>query len=120
MSRGGIKAWALALVVTAAVAAPAYRAFAVDDSDLDAKIVAAKTPADHEAIAAYYEGKAADAKAKAAEHKKLSAEYKKSIGTLSKTHFHQHCDSLVSIYSAAAKEFDALAKSHHEMAKHAK
>jgi hypothetical protein len=88
MRRGGIRAWALALVVTAAVAAPAHRAFAVDDSDLEAKIAAAKTPAEHDAIAAYYEGKAADAKAKAAEHKKLSAEYKTTIGTLSKTHFH--------------------------------
>lgn len=116
----GIRAWVPALAFAAALTAvPAYRAAAADDADIEAKIAAAKTPADHEAIAAYYEGQAADLRAKVATHNKMGADYKK-LPHNNKVHFDQHCTSLARDYTAAAKEYDALAKAHHAMAKQAK
>jgi hypothetical protein len=61
-----------AAMVAIAVALPAKRAngqpAAVTDSNLQDAIKNAKTPADHEAIAAYFEQEASDAKKKAALH----------------------------------------------------
>lgn len=119
MKHRGITAWALTLAVAAALAAaPAQRAVAADDADIAAKIAAAKTPADHDAIAAYYEAQAADLRAKIEMHKKMGADYKK-LPHNNKVHFDKHCDALIRDYTAAAKEYDALAKAHHEMAKQA-
>jgi hypothetical protein len=119
MRQRGIKAWALALAVTAALAAPAYRVCAADDADIDAKIMSAKTAADHEAIAAYYTGQATEARAKAASHQKMGAEYKK-LPHSAKAGLDRHCASLATDYTAAAKQYDALAKAHQDMAKHVK
>src|SRR5215510_2647030 len=44
--------------------------------DLEKAITGAKTSADHEAIASYYEREAATAKNKAAEHRKLAETYR--------------------------------------------
>jgi hypothetical protein len=51
-------------LVFAALSLAATRSFAAEDFDVDKAIVTAKTPADHEAIAAYYEKEAAEAQAK--------------------------------------------------------
>jgi hypothetical protein len=107
------------LVLAATAMLPVTRAAAVSDSDIDAQIAAAKTPADHEAIATYYDGKAAEAQAKADEHKKMSAAYKKEGGSVSKTHLHDHCDGLVRVYQSAAKDYRAMADAHRQLAKHA-
>jgi hypothetical protein len=109
----------LAFVALVMLAGPTQRAMAVDDSDIDAKIAAAKTPADHEAIAAYYDGKAKDARDKAAEHTKMAKEYR-SVGHLAKGRFPEHCEGLARIYTSAAKEYEAMAKAHRDMAAHAK
>jgi hypothetical protein len=109
-------------VVVAVLALPTMRAGAADCSGLDAKISAAKTAADHEAIAACYEDMAKDAQAKADEHKKMAKAYSMSaVGNqATKTHFHQHCESLIRSYEAEAKEYDAMAKAHRQAAKTAK
>ena len=109
----------LALVAAMTIAAPTYRVAAAEDMDIDAKIAAAKTPADHEAIAAYYDAQAKEAHAKAAEHAKMAKEYR-SVGALAKGRFPEHCEGLARIYASAAKEYEAMAKSHRDMAKHAK
>jgi hypothetical protein len=89
---------------------------------LDAKIGAAKTAAEHDAIAACYDDMAKNAEAKAAEHQKMAKAYSMSgVGNqATKTHFHQHCEALIRSYGAEAKEYTALAKAHREMAKKAK
>ncbi|HJQ82963.1 MAG TPA: hypothetical protein VKA21_02730 [Candidatus Binatia bacterium] len=89
-------------------------------ADIDEKIATAKTAADHEAIAAYYDEQAKAAEAKAAEHRKMEQEYRKAGGPAAKAQLPAHCEGLVKSYIGAAKEYAALAKAHREMAKHAK
>jgi hypothetical protein len=112
----------LATLLAAILAVPTMQARAADCSGLDAKIGAAKTAAEHEAIAACYDDMAKDAQAKVAEHQKMAKAY--SMGGIgnqaTKTHFHQHCEALIRSYEAEAKEYDAMAKAHRQMAKSAK
>src|SRR5713226_2248434 len=64
---------AAGLTLFAAASLPTIRAGAqqtvITDDNLDQMIASAKAPADHEALAAYYEQQAADAKKKAALHR---------------------------------------------------
>jgi hypothetical protein len=112
----------LAALLAAVLALPTTQARAADCGGLDAKIGAAKTAAEHEAIAACYEDLAKNAQAKADEHKKMAKAYSMSgIGNqATKTHFHQHCEALIHSYEAEAKEYDAMAKAHRQMAMDAK
>jgi hypothetical protein len=112
----------LATLLAAILAVPTMQARAADCSGLDAKISAAKTAADHDAIAACYDDMAKDAQAKVAEHEKMAKAYSmSSVGNqATKTHFHQHCEALIRSYGAEAKEYEALAKAHRDMAKSAK
>ena len=61
---------------------PATRAIAqqatVTDDNLDQAIANAKTPADHEAIAAYFEQETADTKKKADLHRRTAEMYRKT------------------------------------------
>lgn len=82
-----------------------------------AQISAARTPADHEAIAAAYDQEATRLEAKAREHEQMakaygSAESKKGMDSAS---MHAHCAKLASQYSAAAVENRELAKQHRAM-----
>ncbi len=121
MRRGIVVRSMAALAVIAALVLPAARAGAAEEVDIEKLISTAKTPADHEAIAAYYDKEAAAAKGKAEVHRKMGEDYKKAGGAAAlKTHFHEHCESLVRIYEAAAKDYAAMAASHREMAKSAK
>ncbi len=112
----------VAAMMVAAMAMPNLEARAADCSDLDGKIRAAKSAADHDAIAACYDDMAKEAQAKVAEHKKRAQAYSmESIGRqATKTHFHQHCEALIRAYEAEAKDYTALAAAHREMAKKAK
>jgi hypothetical protein len=58
----------------------ASHALGADDFDVDKAIAAAKTAADHEAIAAYFDKEAAEAQAKADNHAKMEEAYKKLGG----------------------------------------
>jgi hypothetical protein len=95
-------------------ATPAYA------SDIEDKIASAKTAADHEAIAKWYDEQAKAAEGKAAEHRKMGQEYQKAGGPAAKAQLPAHCDGLVKIYTNAASELEAMAKAHREMAKTAK
>jgi hypothetical protein len=106
----------LTAMVTFAV--PTFRAGAADEASIEKMIATAKTASDHEAIANYYKQQAAEARSKADMHKKMAEQYSMSgIGNqATKTHFHQHCETLVRSYQTQANEFDALAKTHQDMA----
>ena len=109
------------LTLGIASALPGMWATPARAGDIDAQIAAAKTPADHEAIAAWYDTQAKEAQDKAAEHQKMGDAYKQGGGALAhKTNFHQHCEALVKSYTAEAKEYRALAAEHRAMAKAAK
>lgn len=84
----------------------------VTDNNLNQMITSAKTPADHEAIAAYYDTEAAENEKKARLHELNKNMY-------SKADFSAHCNALIGAYQNAAKEDKALAADHRKMAKKA-
>jgi hypothetical protein len=100
-------------------------AHALDESDIQAAIENAKTPADHEAIAAYFDEQAKEARETATRHQKMGAVYKKSPPgppkggggpALHKT-MGDHCDSVAAKYEQAAKDYEAMAAAHRAEAK---
>jgi hypothetical protein len=92
---------------------------AEEGKNVEQMIAQAKTPADHEAIAAYYDKEAQAAQAKHAEHQKMEEWYKKNPA-LNKSGFSTHCDLIAANYDKTAKEYEALGKLHRDMAKAAK
>jgi hypothetical protein len=118
-----MKTWKIisAAVAMLAIVALGYLPFgsAEEGKNIEQMIAEAKTPADHEAIAAYYDKEAQEAHKKHAEHQKMK-EWYKNTPVMSKGGFSTHCDSLISYDDKTAKEYEALAKLHREMAKSAK
>ncbi len=86
--------------------------------DLEKAVTGARTPADHEAIASYYDRERATAQAKAAEHRKMEETYRTLAG---KGHFRmeEHCHQLVQHYESIATDNAALAAAHRQMAREA-
>ena len=89
--------------------------------DLEKAITGAKTSADHEAIASYYEREATTAKDKAAEHRRLAETYRTlaASGRAPLQPMGMHCQQLAQIYESAAADNTALAAGHRQMAKEA-
>ena len=111
----------LAAMFAAVLALPAAPAVATDCSGIEAKISAAKTAADHEAIAACYDDMAKEAQAKATEHKEMGAAYRKSGGAAAnKLGLPAHCDYFTKAFQGEAKTYEEMAKAHRQMAKSAK
>jgi hypothetical protein len=114
---GGVLVVALAFVAGCTRPRPtAMQAHGSNTSDVDHRIATAKTPADHRALAEYYDREAATAKANAEMHRKMGAEYRKMGGAASKAQLPEHCEGLVKVYESAAKDFEALARAHRQMA----
>lgn len=105
---GGVLFLALVLPIVKAGAQPA----AVTADNLNQMIASAKTPAEHELIAAYYDHEAA-------ENEKLLALHRASINIYSKGNNQLHCRDLIKAYEQAARENKALAAFHREMEKKA-
>lgn len=102
-------------------AMPTFQARAADCDGLDAKIAAAKTAAEHDAIAACYDDFAKSAQAKADEHKAMGAAYRKAGGAaVGKLGLPQHCDHFTKTFQNDAKMYEEMAKAHRQMAKNAK
>lgn len=81
------------------------------------QIESATTPADHEALAAYYTQEAAKARANAAEHRKMAKSYGGPRGAAS---MQAHCNAIVNSFDNIATEYDLMVASHRQMAKQAK
>jgi hypothetical protein len=89
--------------------------------DLEKAIAGAKTPADHEAIAAYYDKESATAKDKVTEHRKLAQTYR-TLAVSGRGGLHpmeNHCQQLAQTYESAAADNAALAEAHRQMAREA-
>jgi hypothetical protein len=114
-----IRTIGMAALLGAALALPAAPARAADCENIDAQIAAAKTAADHEAVAACYDALAKASQDKAAEHVKMKAAYK-GIGAAQKFQLPQHCDYFTKTYAAEAKAYEQMAAAHRKMAKNAK
>jgi hypothetical protein len=111
---------AAGLMLLAAASLPTIRAgaqpAAVTDDNLNQMIESAKTPADHEAIAAFYEQQAADAKKKAELHRNTADTYRKL--NISKPVDMAHmCDGIAAMWDKIAADNSKLAKAHRHMAK---
>src|SRR5262245_19025641 len=87
---------------------------------MEDQVKAAKTAADHEALAADYDGMAADAKTKAAEHRSMAKAYRAAGGPAGKAQLPEHCEGLPKFYDGVAKEYSAMAKAERDLAKKAK
>jgi len=109
---------AFAATLAFCLASPLHAAAEVTET----QIAAAKTTADHEAIAKAYEADAFTAEAKAKEHEAMARKYR-SIGgpksTANSSPMVRHCERLVKSYTDAAADYRALAAEHHSMAKDA-
>ena len=105
----------LAALLTCSIA-PAFTAFAADD--LSAQVTAAKTAADHEALAAAFDKQAAEAEARATAHDKMAASYK-GLGKVAQMH-ETHCGNISRSERETAKDLKALAEAHRAQAKAAK
>jgi hypothetical protein len=81
------------------------------------RITDAKTPADHEAIAAYYRAEAAAAEAKMKEHEKMKQAYR-SIGKSAPyaNRHRRYCESLISSNREVKDDYEALAEEHERIA----
>ena len=97
------------------VATPVSSAQAANVSE--AQIAAAKTPADHEAIAAAYDAEAKAADEMATNHENMAKAYKSAGAKGGTQSMVSHCGRLVTHYRAAAQEYRALATEHRAMAK---
>ncbi len=98
--------------------ASAQQAAVVTDDNLNQMITDAKTPADHEAIATYYDQEAAKAQEKADLHRRSAASYRKA--NLDKpVGMAKMCDGIAAMWDKVAADARELAKSHRDMAKKA-
>lgn len=82
-----------------------------------AQIGAAKTPADHEAIAAAFDQEAVRLEALAKDHEKMAQTYRSmsSKKGMASASMHAHCANLAKRYQEAALENRELAKEHRAM-----
>lgn len=96
-----------------AIAQPA----AVTDDNLDQAIASAKTPAEHEAIADYYDKEATRLSGYAKLHHSTHKTYERFH--MKPTDMAHHCDELAKSYQRGADEAKALAADHLKMAKKA-
>lgn len=103
------------LLSVAATAIPATRAFA-QETDIEQMVENAKTPADYEAIAAYYNKKGDEAQQQLDWHEALLKTYKQNprLSTMQ-----MHCERLVHIYKDEAKEDKVMADLYRQRAKKA-
>jgi hypothetical protein len=109
--RALVGAFAAALAI--AWAAPAVRAAdAITDDNVDQAVAAAKTPADHQALAAYFTSKAEAATAKVDSHRRMAT----AFSGKQKENWRTHCDALIGAYKKEAKEYIALAKQQESLA----
>jgi hypothetical protein len=112
------------LVVASVMFVVPKAAIALDAADLPAAIANAKTAADHEAIAAYYDGQAKAANAEAERHQALAGDYAKLVktpagkGVPSGAYkaMPSHCKDLAKDYKASAKQYEAMAALHRKAA----
>ena len=97
---------ALVAALAMGSAGSAMAADPITDDTVEAALAAAKTPADHEALAAYFTAKSKAAQAQVAKHQRMSSLF----GGKGKTAWDGHCRSLMRTFEDQAKDYAALAK----------
>jgi hypothetical protein len=105
---------ATAALLAALVTAP--HAETMPPGVTEQQVKSAKTPEQHQVIADAYAKQAENLRAMADAHRHMDSWYAEPGYKSRKLGFPSHCRALVQDLEAAAKQFDALAKDHHEMA----
>ncbi len=82
---------------------------------IEQMIAEAKTPADHEAIAAFYEEQARLVRQRQMQHERMRDSYAGRYPT-KKTVMVTHCNQIIKRHQEMAQDYEALAKLHREMA----
>jgi hypothetical protein len=88
--------------------------------NIEQKIRDAKTAADHQVIAAYYEKEAHAAHAKYDQHLGMAKSYGTVPGLEDKAKAAAHCESIAKKYQEVAKEYEAMVAMHKTLAGQAK
>ena len=92
----------------------------LDKQQLNVLIASAKTPAEHQRIAQFYEAKAQDYRAQAQQHEAMIAAYKanSSLSTdKNRASTIGHCEYFVQTFKEMAVKSHELAEMHDQMAK---
>jgi hypothetical protein len=109
----------LALVTALPLPTQRGSAAAAEPFNIEKAVAGAKSPADHEAIAAYYDREGAAAHAKAEEHRKMALTYR-HLSISGRVQFPEsRCRQLVQYYENVATEDAARAAAHRQMAREA-
>jgi len=124
MKNSRIAIFGAALLLTMGLAVPTMSAVGAENMDIVEKLKSAKTAADHEAIASYYETKAAEAKQSADVHRKMADTYAAGGTSIGKgsgpVPLPQHCQQLAKMFDEEASHYTSMAATHRELAKAAK
>lgn len=91
---------------------------AIDDSNVAAKIAAAKTAADHQALADYFTSQAATAAHNVSLHEAMMTAYHQVSGKSAEA-WTTHCKNLIHTYKQQEKDYTALADEQAKLAKSA-
>lgn len=97
---------ALAAALAVIWAASPAGADTITDDNVEATMKAAKTAADHQALAEYFTAKSKAAEAEVEKHKRMSKLFSGKGGAS----WEAHCQSLIKTYQEQAKDYAALAK----------
>ena len=85
------------------------------------QIEAARTPADHQALAEYYTKESVAARARAADHRKMGKAYQVAPpGSRGGGSMPAHCNATAASYEQIASTYEAMAAEHRQMAAQAK
>jgi len=110
-----------AVLLLAGVALGGCAGFSTSPSPaLQQQIEAARTRADHEALAKYYTAEAATARAKVAEHRKMATGYQGMIAGGRGGGMAAHCNAIAAQYEGIAAQYEGMAAGHKQMAEQAK
>jgi len=101
-----VGAIAVAAALAVGWAASPVQAGPITDENVAEAVEAAKTPADHQALAAYFTEKAKQARANIAYHQRMS----KMFGGKGHAAWESHCQSLMKSFEKQAEDYEALAK----------
>ena len=106
------KRLASALILSVVLAGCASSLSNVPGTDLQQRIDAAHSRADHDSLGAYYDKEAVAAHAKAVEHRKMAKAY---VGARNSGNIAAHCDAIARSYESIAADYESMGAEHRKM-----
>lgn len=109
------------LLLLSVVLAGSASAQTAPSPDLLQRIETARTPADFEALAAFYDQQAVAARGIAAEHRKMAKSYQNMLSAgRGGASMPAHCNAIAAKNDGLAKDYEAMAVANRQLAKQAK